>query len=84
MTLTAHPNPSSGKVSISFTVTDPAPASLAMYDIRGIKIFQLFDGPVQPGKKEEVEIEVELPDGVYVLQLVSGKHVKHFRLAMAR
>jgi hypothetical protein len=57
---------------------------LAMYDIRGIKILQLFEGSIQPGKKEEIEIEVELPDGVYVLQLVNGRHVKHFKLSMAR
>ncbi|HMG89014.1 MAG TPA: putative Ig domain-containing protein, partial [Chryseolinea sp.] len=82
--LTAYPNPSSGKVNISFMVSEPSPTQLAMYDLRGIRILMLYEGSIQPGKNEEIEIEVDIPDGVYVLQLVNGHHVKHFKLGMAR
>jgi hypothetical protein len=84
MKLTAYPNPSSGKLNISFAVSDPSPTQLAMYDIRGIRILLLYEGSLQPEKNEDIEIEAELPDGVYVLQLVNGRHVKHFKLAIAR
>ncbi|HEX6891997.1 MAG TPA: T9SS type A sorting domain-containing protein, partial [Chryseolinea sp.] len=84
LTLAAYPNPSSGKVNISFTVREPLPAQLALYDLRGIRILVLYEGNLQPGKNEEIEIEPDLPDGVYVLQLVNGRHVKHLKLAMAR
>ncbi|HMG88447.1 MAG TPA: T9SS type A sorting domain-containing protein, partial [Chryseolinea sp.] len=84
MKLTAYPNPSSGKVNISFTVNESSPTQLAMYDLRGIRILLLYEGSIQPGKNEDIEIEVDLPDGVYVLQLVNGRHVKHFKLGMAR
>ena len=84
MTLTAYPNPSSGKVNISFSVSEASPTQLAMYDIRGIRILLLFEGGIQPGKNEDIEVDVEVPDGVYVLQLVNGRHVKHYKLAMAR
>ena len=84
LTLTAYPNPSTGKVNISFTVKEPSPTELAMYDIRGIRILVLYEGSIQPGKNEDIEIEPDLPDGVYVLKLVNGRHVKHLKLAMAR
>jgi hypothetical protein len=84
MTIAAYPNPSSGKVNISFTVSEPSPTQLALYDLRGIRILLLYEGNLQPGKNEEIEVEPEVPDGVYVLQLVNGRHIKHLKLGMAR
>jgi len=83
--LSAYPNPFSRKVNIVFTGKESATTQLAMYDIRGVRVRVLFEGSLLAGKTEQLEVEAaDAPDGVYVLQLVNGQFVKHFKLTITR
>jgi hypothetical protein len=83
--LSAYPNPFSGKVNIAFTTRESAATQLAMYDIRGVRVRVLFEGNLVAGESKRLDVEGEgMPDGVYVLQLVNGQQVKHFKLSIAR
>ncbi len=83
--LTAYPNPFPGKVNISFTAKESGPTQLSMYDARGERARILFDGVLSKGSTRKLEVEAEeLIDGVYILRLVNGHHIKHFKLILTR
>jgi hypothetical protein len=81
----AYPNPFSGMLNIEFTPRESAPTELAMYDIRGVQVRTLFKCNSQAGIREQLEIDTgDVPDGIYVLELVNGKRIQHLRLAATR
>ena len=83
--LIAYPNPSSGKVKIEFTAKESAVTQLTMFNTRGEQVHLLFEGMLKAGDARAVEFDADdMINGVYVLQLVNGKHVKHVKLALAR
>ena len=83
--LIAYPNPSSGKVTIEFAAKESAVSELTMFNTRGEQVHVLFEGMLNAGDARAVELDADdMINGVYVLQLVNGKHVKHVKLALAR
>jgi hypothetical protein len=72
-------------LNIEFTPRESAPTELAMYDIRGVRVRTLFKGNSQAGIRQQLEIDTgDVPDGIYVLELVNGKRIQHLRLAATR
>ncbi|HNT53023.1 MAG TPA: T9SS type A sorting domain-containing protein, partial [Candidatus Syntrophosphaera sp.] len=66
------PNPFHGTTSISFLLKDPAPVTLAIFDLRGRKLATLAEGQKQPGQHAAQWDAGTYPSGVYLYRLQSG------------
>ena len=79
--LEANPNPFSTKLNVRFTARQSANARVELFDMRGRSVHLLYSGKMSAGETKEKELETsELPDGIYILQFVNGKHVSRLKL----
>ncbi|HVE61632.1 MAG TPA: serine hydrolase [Chitinophagaceae bacterium] len=75
LTLTAHPNPFTNRVTLSFKITQSGPVTLRVYDLNGKIVADLFNGFAKNGNIHHVNFERgKLPAGIYMgrLQTVTG------------
>jgi N-acetylneuraminic acid mutarotase len=71
--LEASPNPFSEKVTFHFTVEKTQPASLEIYDMKGVLVRKLFEGEAQAGRHYQVEWNAALfKSGLFIGRLTSG------------
>lgn len=81
--LVAYPNPFSNAVKITASATQSAPSNLVMFDMRGIKVNSLFEGPLESGTTMEMDIEpTDLANGIYILQWINGQNTKRLKLVV--
>jgi hypothetical protein len=79
--LEASPNPFSTKLNVRFTARQSANARVELFDMRGRSVHLLYSGKMSAGETKEKELETsELPDGIYILQFVNGRHVSRLKL----
>ena len=70
--LTAYPNPSSGRTTVTFTVETAGPVRLSVLDALGREVAVLADGPAEAGR-HTAELDASAwPAGVYVLRLATA------------
>ncbi|MEJ1241371.1 putative Ig domain-containing protein [Chryseolinea sp. T2] len=82
---TAFPNPFSDKIKVNFIAEESGAAVLSLYDTRGVALRVLFEGTVTVGHPKTLEVAADnLPDGVYILQLSTGRRIKRIRVALSR
>jgi hypothetical protein len=56
-----------------------------MYDVRGVMTKSIFDGPVLKGDKGQYEVDPSnLPDGIYVLEMINGAHSERLKMMLVR
>jgi PKD repeat protein len=82
--LVAYPNPFSQNTTVSFKLpyTEEV-AVLEMYDMRGVKIQSLFNGPANANQTYEVKFNgQEISAGSYTFRLITSKEVKIFKVVM--
>jgi len=71
-TFSMYPNPVIDEVTISFELESSMDVEFIIYDMQG-RAMKTFDNGVQNSGKHEIRISCEdLPNGTYVLQLISG------------
>ena len=79
--LEANPNPFSKNLNVSFTARQSGKARVELFDIRGRSIQLIYDATMSAGETKEKELDTSLmPDGIYILQFVNGRHI--FRLKL--
>jgi hypothetical protein len=79
--LEANPNPFSTKLTVRFTARQSANARVELFDLRGRRVQFVYVGDMSAGETKEKKLETsELPDGIYVLQFVNGKHIARLKL----
>ena len=72
--LEAFPNPFSTTLNISFMLPNEAQANLAVYNLTGLKVAELFNGNAVAGRLYDLNLAAsQLSEGVYFLRLVSSK-----------
>lgn len=76
-----YPNPFHTHTTIRYTLTQPGPTRLVVYDVLGHTVATLVDAP-QPTGTHEVVFDAEaLPSGVYVYRLeTAGQHLSRTML----
>jgi len=80
-TLEANPNPFSTKLNVRFRARQSANARVELFDMQGRSVHLLYSGKMSAGETKEKELETsELPDGIYILQFVNGKHISRLKL----
>lgn len=76
----ARPNPSSGRVNLSFTMAQAGPVSVCVYDVAGRLVRTLINGPAEPGPHDLVWNATDdggrrVGAGVYFYRMVAGSWV---------
>ncbi|MEM6783975.1 MAG: T9SS type A sorting domain-containing protein [Bacteroidota bacterium] len=64
-----HPNPFNPTTLLRFTLAEPMPVTLAVYDVLGREVAVLVEGEYQPGLHEVAFDATALPSGVYFYRL---------------
>ena len=80
--LIAFPNPFSDGFSIGIQVKENGEYDVSVYNVKGIKVKSVFNGPLAVGNKE-IEIDnVDWPGGIYIVKVVSDELEvdNHFKL----
>jgi D-alanyl-D-alanine carboxypeptidase len=68
--MTLFPNPSSNNVSILFQPTKSGKVLLDLYDMNGKLVSTIFNGEVEKGMQQKIEIETtNFPAGMYLIHL---------------
>jgi hypothetical protein len=85
----SYPNPTRGSATVSFSLGEASPVTLAVYDVMGRKVATLVDAPVEAGQ-HEVRWNGRSADGsavasgVYLLRLEAGDQVATRRLTVVK
>jgi hypothetical protein len=75
-----YPNPFSTQATITYTTEQAGPTSIAIYDVRGIKVWSV-ETIGEKGHKGSVDLETSnFKYGVYVLELLNGKNVRRLKV----
>ena len=79
--LEANPNPFSKKLNVSFTARQSGNARVELFDIRGRSIQLIYDATMSAGETKEKELDTStMPNGIYILQFVNGRHILRLKL----
>jgi len=79
-----HPNPFNTMTTVTFGVDRIERTKLYAFDITGREVARLFDSVAEVGYHRVVWNAVELPSGVYLLQLESAGRVKIAKTALLK
>jgi len=83
--LTASPNPFSHQVRIDFVPQTSGTAQLDLFDLRGARMKNLYNGEVEAEQSQRVEMEsAGLTEGMYIVRMVNGGQVRHLKLILSR
>ena len=80
--LSVSPNPAGARATVRVSLPRPAHARLAVYDVLGREVARLHDGPMGEGETTLVWTG-GVPEGLYLVRLVSGGTVQTVRLVRA-
>jgi len=80
-----HPNPAGRDVQLAFTLKSREPATLAVFDLAGRRLYARDVGALGAGRHViALERGTSLPSGIYMLQLTQGGHTVTRRAAAIR
>jgi len=82
--LTLGPNPANPSTWISFTLTAPQEATLAVYNILGAKITTLTSGPQKPGEHTYYWNASQNASGVYIIRLETPSYTSAQRVMVVK
>ncbi|MBL8004590.1 MAG: T9SS type A sorting domain-containing protein [Candidatus Kapabacteria bacterium] len=79
------PNPASSQTLVRFAPTTDGIATAELFDMRGMKVKQLFSEPVQRGNEYTFSAPVsDVPNGVYTVIITNGITKHHQQLQIIR
>lgn len=83
--LQAHPNPFADYTTLEFIATMDGTAHLALYDLIGAMIQEVFHGEVKAGQRYEFAVDGSaLKSSLYISKLTLAKQTAHQKLLLAR
>ncbi|SFQ05937.1 PA14 domain-containing protein [Hymenobacter arizonensis] len=83
--LLAYPNPFTHQATVQFNLASTGKASLAIYDLQGKLVRQLYTGQSEAGTTQRFTLEAQgLSHGLYVLRLVTDNNVLTQKLVFGR
>ena len=81
--LAAYPNPFTREATVEFSLSTAGPANLALYDLRGQLVRQLFNGSREAGPGPAISVAAEgLSQGIYLLRLTTRTQVLTQKLVL--
>jgi hypothetical protein len=84
--VTVFPNPFVQQVSIGFTVAQPQPVTVKVYDLLGLEVSVLYQGEALAGEPYQVDWrpKAQLSGGLYIIRLESPGQNIHKRVVLRR
>ena len=83
--LNAFPNPSTNRVTFSFSVQSSGNVSLSVYDMNGKLVASIFNGFVEKGMLKKAEFNGDkLPAGIYFARLQSPAGIQQQKLVLTK
>ncbi len=74
--LTIYPNPTRGKVTLLWNMIDPDPLEIKLVTLAGQELLCRKYAP-----QKEIILDIDnFPDGLYILQIISGSLLKNTRI----
>jgi hypothetical protein len=84
LALAAFPNPTAGRLAVTFALAEPADVRVAAYDVLGREVARLADGAFGVGE-QRVDVALDgLASGLYVVRLDAGDAAATVRLTVVR
>ena len=85
----SSPNPFVATTTVAFSLAQPAPTRVLVYDVAGRRVRTLFDGPLQAGRHQvawdgQDDQGHRVAEGVYILRLDSARLVATRKLVVLR
>ena len=85
----ASPNPSRGSTAVTFSLAIPQVVRAEVFDVRGVRVRTLLDGPRPAGQYRAVwngtdERGASVASGVYLLRFTIGNQEKLQKIALVR
>ncbi len=85
LSLAAYPNPFTEQTTLSFTAPQDGTVHLAIYDITGAIVKEVFQGAVQAGQPYQFAADAsELTGAFYISRLTMGNKSSHQKLLLNR
>lgn len=83
--LGAYPNPTRGMTTITFSSEEAGPAQMAVVNAAGVPMTTLYDGNIEAEENVKVTYNTsELPNGMYIIRLVTAGKVKNLKLMVKK
>lgn len=83
--LGAYPNPTRGMTTITFSSEEAGPAQMAVVSAAGVRMATLYDGNIEAEENVKVTYNTgELPNGMYIIRLVTAGKVKNLKLMVKK
>lgn len=79
-----YPNPFRESTTIRFTLEDPGPVRLEVFDLPGRRVACLADEPMSEGGHEVTWRASQFPPGVYLYRLEVSRHVSARSTVLSR
>jgi len=79
-----HPNPFNPSTTVSYSLDQTGPASLAVYTLAGERVAELVDGAQEAGEHQVVFDGTRLASGLYLLRLEAGNQVATGRMLLIK
>ncbi len=79
-----YPNPFNAQTTISYSLPEPGPVTLSIYNIMGQKVATLVDGVQQAGEHKVVWDAREVASGVYFKRLEYGNKDETIRMVLLK
>lgn len=79
-----YPNPFNPTTQVEYSINEPGPVTLRVYNILGKEVATLVDGNQSAGSHRVAFNANELPSGVYIYRLSSGNRVESRRMMLIK
>ena len=79
-----YPNPFNPTTTIAFSLSQPAEVTIAVYDMNGRQVAELFQGRKSAGSHSVTFDAAGLPSGIYIARLHLGERVESMRMVLER
>jgi hypothetical protein len=80
----AYPNPFNPITTIGFSLPEPGPVNLAVYDVTGEKVATLIDGEISAGRHEITFDGIGLASGLYFYRIQTGNFAKTGKMLLMK
>jgi hypothetical protein len=84
ISMKSYPNPFNASTTIEFTLPEESEIELAIYDILGRRIANLFTGQKEAGSFSFIWDAGDKPSGVYLASLKSKEYSKAVKILLLR
>ena len=82
--VSAYPNPFNNVSHLSFNLTESGKVDLALFDLNGRRISDLYKGQSSAGVHTVAVDAVDLPSGMYVVRLSTVEGVSKYKLTLVK